>query len=55
MLTDVQKVVLKKFRKEGTKDFTRNEYQILATIRKHCIEILMNYEEALNLYVELTK
>ena len=55
MLTKAQKTTLKKFRDYGTKEFTRNDYQQLSTIKKNCRYILENYQEAYDLYLELTK
>lgn len=55
LLTEVQQEVLKRFRKEGTAKFTRNDYQVLATVKKNTRYILENFQEALIIYVELTK
>ncbi len=55
LLTETQKETLEKFRKEGTAKFTRNDYQVLATIKKNCRDTIENYQEALKIYVELTK
>lgn len=55
MLTEAQKKTLDKLRQDGTLNFTRNDYQVLATIKKNCRHILVNYDEALLLYIELTK
>ena len=55
MLTEIQKQILEKFRKEGTEKFSRNDYQVLATIRKNCRDVLENYDEAKRIYLELTR
>lgn len=54
-LTDIQKKVLDKLRSEGTAKFTRNDYQVLATIKHNCKIILSNFEDALSLYLELSR
>lgn len=55
LITETQQEILKRFRKEGTAKFTRNDYQVLATIKKNTRYILENFQEALTIYVELTK
>lgn len=55
MLTKAQKHTLEKIRRQGTKNFTRNDYQQISTIKKNCRYILENYQEAYDLYLELTK
>lgn len=55
MLTDTQKKVLEKWRNRQTEKLTRNDYQVIETIRNNCRYILENCEEAKKLYLELTK
>ena len=54
MLTQTQEKLLQKYRKEGTINFSRSDYDILATIKKNCRNILENFQEALKIYLELT-
>ena len=54
-MTDHFEKVMEKFRREGTKNFSRNDRQILATIRKNCLHIIKHNQEAIEILVEITR
>lgn len=55
MLTEAQQKAVDEYKKNNGKNLDRNTWQQIYTIRKNCLTIIENYEEALRLYIELTK
>ena len=53
MLTEKQKQALAKFKKEGSKNLTRNEFKHLSTVRQKCISVIRDYDEAVRIIIEL--
>ena len=53
ILSETQLVVLQKLRKNGTKNFSRDDYKIMQGVRRRCRETLKHFDAAKQVYIEI--
>lgn len=54
-LSKKQQAVLEKYQKEGTANFTRNDYDLLARVKKKCVEQIKSGDSAKEILVLLNE